>query len=98
MSSTKTINSIPYKVYFFSTNLEHVLHNVQNATREEKNILAQNFEDKFYNNPIKFIEFINNKKFALDKEYEETWNFIKQGNNSLHRYTNFHLYFKGDSK
>ena len=98
LSSTKTINSIPYKVYFFSTNLEHVLHNVQNATREEKNILAQNFEDKFYNNPIKFIEFINNKKFALDKEYEETWNFIKQGNNSLHRYTNFHLYFKGDSK
>ena len=98
LSSTNIINGIPYRIFFFSTNLEHVLHNVQNATREEKNNLAQNFEDRFYDKPKDFIKFINNKDFAINKEYEETWNFIKKENNSLKRYTNFNLYFIDETK
>jgi len=98
LSSTNIINGIPYRIFFFSTNLEHVLHNVQNATREEKNNLAQNFEDRFYDKPKEFIKFINNKDFAINKEYEETWNFIKKENNSLKRYTNFNLYFIDETK
>ena len=87
------IGTIPYKVFFFSTNLEHVLHNIQNATREEKNKLAQDFEDEFYYNPMEFINFISNEEFALNKDYQETWEFIKKDNNSLKRYTNFNLFF-----
>lgn len=93
LSYTKMIGTIPYKVFFFSTNLEHVLHNIQNATREEKNKLAQDFEDEFYDNPMEFINFITNEEFALNKDYQETWEFIKKDNNSLKRYTNFNLFF-----
>lgn len=97
MSSKKVIlfivEGITDQVYFFSTNLEHVLHNIQNAKDEDKLKLAEKFEDKFYENPHNFIEFINDSEYALNDTYSETWNFIKQNNNSLKRYTNFNLFF-----
>lgn len=93
LSFTKIINKIPYEVYFFSTNLEHVLHNIQNAKDGDKMKLAEKFEDRFYENPQNFIKFINDNEYALSDTYNETWNFIKQSNNSLKRYTNFNLFF-----
>lgn len=93
LSCTNQINKIPYEIYFFSTNLEHVLHNIQNAKKDEKQDLAENFQDKYYDNPEKFISFINDEVFALKDTYKNTWNFIKRENNSLKRYTNFNLYF-----
>lgn len=93
LSSTKIINGIPYEIYFFSTNLEHVLHNIQNAKDSEKQKLAENFQDAYYDKPEDFIEFINNDEYALKSDYTETWKFIKKDNNSLKRYTNFNLWF-----
>lgn len=92
-SNNTVFKNLPYKVYFFSCNLEHVLHNIQNATNDEKNNYSRMFSKRFKENPNKFIEFINDSTFALTGEYEETWNYIKQANNSLNRYTNFNLYF-----
>lgn len=95
LSSTQRIRGIPYSIYYFSTNMEHVFHNQQNVKDDEEKLnLANEIQDKFYDNPVNFIEFINDDKYALKDTYENTWEFIKKDNNSLKRYTNFNLYFE----
>lgn len=95
LSSKQNIfTSIPYNVYYMSCNLEHVLHNIQNADDIEKKNLAKDFEDKYFDNPNEFIKFISQSDFTVKGNYQETWEFIKNGTNSLNRYTNFHLCFK----
>lgn len=86
-------NSVPYYMFYMSCNLEHVLHNIQNATDNEKVNLAENLEDEYINTPEKFVEFISNSSFTVKGDYKETWEFIKEGLNSLNRYSNFHLFF-----
>jgi len=96
LSNTTEINKIPYEIYFFSTNLEHVLHNIQNAKDSEKQALAEKFEDMFYDRPEEFIAFIHSAPYALENEYNKTWQFIKADNHSLRRFTNFNLFFDKD--
>ncbi|MBQ9314233.1 MAG: hypothetical protein IJ220_04415 [Clostridia bacterium] len=92
LSSTSAINNIPYEIYYFSTNIEHVLHNIQNAKDNEKMALAEKFEDEYYNNPTQFLNFINGE-FSLKDGYRSSWDYIKEENNSLKRYTNFNQFF-----
>ncbi|MPQ30755.1 hypothetical protein E4V42_04810 [Clostridium estertheticum] len=86
--------NLSYRVYFFSSNLEHVIHNIQVVNDDDKRRFAEKFEDEFITNPISFIEFMNNPEFAINAEYKDTWEFIKKDTNSLKRFTNFNLYLK----
>ncbi|MEG0297577.1 MAG: hypothetical protein RR486_15925 [Clostridium sp.] len=86
-------NSIPYFMFYMSCNLEHVLHNIQNAKDDEKVNLAEDLEDKYIDEPQKFVKFMSESDFTVQGSYKETWEFIKNGNNSLLRYSNFHLFF-----
>lgn len=91
----KEINKKPYKIFYFSRNMEHVLHNeIRELSRKEKMKLAEDFDDKYGDNPQDFLNFIRSTVFATQGDYEETWNFIKQENHSLERWSNFHLYFE----
>lgn len=76
--------------------MEHVLHDIRNADDDVKDDLAYDFIDKFYNDPTKFIDFINDKDFAVNGDYKSTWNFIQKDCNSLKRFSNFHLFFKNN--
>lgn len=87
--------TLPYEIYYFSCNLEHVLHNVQNATREEKEKYATDFAEHFSKNETEFLEFITNSEFSVNGNYSETWEYIKKDTNSLNRHTNFRLFFDG---
>lgn len=94
LAACPKISEIPYFMYYFSCNLEHVLHNEINLDNELKYDYAENFSDEFYKREAEFVNFINNDEFAVKGAFKETWDFIKKDNNSLNRYTNFHLFFK----
>lgn len=92
------INSIlkvvPYSVYYFSSNMDHILHDNANLSKEEKDDLADVFEEKYADKPEEFIRFISDSPFSVKGTYEETWDFIRLGKNSVQRYSNFGVYLK----
>lgn len=90
------INKKPYKMFYFSRNQEHVLHNeARDLTSSQKNALADQFDERYGDAPEAFLEFIKSKNFAVPGDYAATWNFIESGLHSLERWSNFHLYFEG---
>lgn len=86
------VNRIPYRLYYLSRNMEHVLHNRADiCTDEEKRDLADQFVVQYEDKPEDFRAFISDAAFAVQGSYQETWRFIFDGTNSLHRHTNLHL-------
>jgi hypothetical protein len=98
ISLSRVWRDIPYRVYFFSCNLDHVFHDNPNLSKEEKTDLANRFEDKFADNPERFMAFLNDPQYAVNGDYNQTWDFIKLNSNSLRRYTNFYLYFNNSDQ
>lgn len=94
LSIDKVWRTIPYHVYYFSSNMDHVLHNNPNLTREEKERFAEEFESHFYKKPEEFARFFQEDDLAVKGNYEETWDFIKLDCNSLKRYSNFGIYLQ----
>ena len=90
--------TIPYSVYYMSANLDHVLHNNSNLPDEDKTVLADRFALQYKNDPHGFVDYFFCKKFMVIGDYKKTWDFIKLDNNSLHRYSNFHLLFSDEAK
>ena len=86
---------ISYAIYYFSRNLEHVLHNNSgNLTDEQKKELSNEFDDSYCGDVEKFKLFINDAAFAVVGSYSDSWDFIKRDTNSLKRFSNLHLVFK----
>lgn len=92
ISLHKVWKSIPYSVYYFSCNMDHVLHNNANLSREEKVKGATDFENKYFNKPKEFVELFRSNDLMVKGDYSETWKHIKLGTNSLKKFTNFALY------
>lgn len=90
----KVYGSVKYRVFFLSSNLEHVLHNEMNVEDTRKVELAKAFERKYENRAKDFINFMCNSNFSCNQEYNQSWDFIKQNNNSIQRYTNFDIFIK----
>ena len=62
-----------------------------NLTDTQKKTLSEQFETDFDGNVKEFLQLIT--PTSVSGTYEGTWNFIKQGNNSLNRFNNVHLIF-----
>ncbi len=90
-----SIDGINYGVYYFSRNLEHVLHNRgEHLQNREKCRLAYEFSDRYKDDTEGFLSFISNETIAVNQPYKLSWAFIFSRCNSLKRYTNIQLVFE----
>lgn len=80
----------PYEIYYFSRNMEHVLHDrAENLTDDEKEDLAFDIADQYTDQLEKFLEYLHDDGFYVCGTYKDTWEFIMDGNNSLNRYCSY---------
>lgn len=83
-----------YSVYYFSCNLDHFLHNSANLDRRDKCNLADIFASNHIGNPMGFAkEFLDDPDAVIGCSYSDSWDYIKEGTNSLKRHTNINLLF-----
>lgn len=73
LAAQKNIGGIPYRFFYFACNMEHVLHNVMNATRKEKIFLADSFDVEYGDNPEKFIELMTSSSFCINGDFDDSW-------------------------
>lgn len=94
LRKTGKVNGIAYRIYFNSCNLEHVLYGeLKDYSDEEKQILSDDFADRYEGKADEFIEFISDSVIAVAGTYQKTWDYIEKDKNSLKRHTNMHLIF-----
>lgn len=89
LSTLGKISGIPYSLYYFSSNLDHVLHDKINLSDMEKIALAEEFDMQYADSPNEFIHFMKQSSFSVKGTYHDTWAFIKAERHSLERYSNF---------
>ena len=99
LSSCKTIKvkqkTVPYSVYYVSCNLDHYLHHSANLDYRMKQSLADTFARNYIGDVEGFIKEISDDPGAANgMSYEESWEFIKEDKNSLHRHTNLNVLFE----
>ncbi len=95
LRKTGRLNGIPYRIYFNSCNLEHVLYGVlKDFSDEEKEILSDDFAEKYEGQVEHFVSFISNPAIAVSGTYQKTWDYIQKSRNSLNRHSNMHLLFE----
>ena len=82
------------QVKFNSCNLEHVLYGrLEEFSDEEKQIMSDDFADRYDGKVDEFIEFISDSAIAVAGAYQKTWDYIEKGKNSLNRHSNMNLIF-----
>lgn len=94
--SCSKVWGIPYRIFYMSCNLDHVLHNKLNSTDEEKETDAYYFAKKYHENTEAFCDFMIHSGFSVVENYtyKSSWDYIKKELNSLERYSNFGLYLQ----
>lgn len=84
--------TIKYSVYFFSSNMDHYLHGNANMDCHQKCIEGDKFSMKCIKDSNFFYEtFMNAESATINMSYEESWEYIKEGNHSLERHTNLNI-------
>lgn len=92
---SENIAGFPYEIYYFSRNIEHVLHNIaEDLTDEEKEDLAFEIADQYSDCPEDFLKLLYEGDFHVAGTYKDTWDFIMENENSLKRHCNMSVFFE----
>lgn len=82
------IRTIPYRIYYMSCNMDHVLFDKINSSDKEKENDSFAFAAKYKGDVAGFLKFMCESDFSVDGEYKESWKFIQNGLHSLERHSN----------
>lgn len=87
-SFDKRKRPMPYRVFFFSCNLDHYLHGNANLPSNLKKQRANEFRDACAKKPSFFFDTMQQDVEYVQCGYEESWARIQVGCNSLMRHSN----------
>lgn len=95
LSHSADVAGFPYEIYYFSRNIEHVLHDIpDDLTDEEKEELAFEIADRYSEYPEDFLILLYKADFYVSGTYEDTWKFIMENGHSLRRHCNMSVFFE----
>lgn len=98
LRTTGTIWKVPYRVYYMSCNLDHVLHDKRNSSDEEKEDDAYAFAKRYKDDVNGFVGYMCNSTFSVNMSFKDSWRFIEDGMNSINRHTNFNICIEEEIK
>lgn len=82
----------PYRIYYFSSNIDHFLFGKANNSRSKKVSDAKKFSNDFFDEPLKMARyFLDHPNAVREMTYEQSWDFIQENNNSIQPHTNINL-------
>lgn len=89
--SINYVIDIPYKVLFFSRNLEHALYGEKyiNCDQIDKEVLSKEFKDNYKDNAEAFYKLMEEKRGLVPNKYFESWDYICNDSNSLNAGENY---------
>ena len=95
LSEENYVFGIPYSIYYFSVNIEHVLHGVRGGLESgDKVRFSYEFVERYAEHPHDFVELMRSEEVAAPGRYKESWAYIFEDGHSLLRNSNFRLFFE----
>lgn len=85
---------VPYRIFYMSCNLDHVLYDKPNSTDKEKEEDSHGFARQYHDDLPAFLDFISRSDFSVQMEFGDSWKFIMEGTHSLERFTNLGIRFE----
>lgn len=82
--------TVKYKLYYFSSNLDHLLYGEANLKSTDKIKKAIDFKEKF-NDVNDFADYFINNEFCAVTDYNQSWKILWKGNSSLLRKSNINI-------
>lgn len=80
------------KLFYNSVNIDHAFDNINNLTNSTKRKLALNFLNEYSDNLFNLLDLLFDINYSNEKDYLLSWQYIKQGTNSLNRASNIIIF------